>query len=124
MLLVCFFISIKVISTGLLNIHINKGLKGGLKNQAGRGAFARRTRSVAFLHEYRTGDATTTCEGYLNRTFNIHINKGLKGGLREQAGRGAFARRTRSVAFLHEYRTGDATTTCEGYLNRTFNILY
>jgi len=39
------------------------------ENRAGRGAFARRTRSVAFLHEYRTGNATTTCDSYLDRAF-------------------------------------------------------
>ncbi|OTY09383.1 hypothetical protein BK731_05700 [Bacillus thuringiensis serovar muju] len=39
------------------------------ENRAGRGALDRRTRSVVFLHEYRTGNATTTCEGYLNQTF-------------------------------------------------------
>ncbi|OJE51747.1 hypothetical protein BAQ48_10560 [Bacillus luti] len=59
-----------VILTGLFkHPYLSKFKREDLENQAGRGAFARRTRSVAFLHKYRTGIATTTCEDYLDRTF-------------------------------------------------------
>ncbi|PER21656.1 hypothetical protein CN476_22625 [Bacillus cereus] len=59
-----------VILTGLFkHPHQSKFKKEDLENRAGRDAFARRTRSVAFLHEYRTGNATTTCDSYLDRTF-------------------------------------------------------
>ncbi|PGD06850.1 hypothetical protein COM34_18895 [Bacillus wiedmannii] len=54
----------------LVCFHINKSLKEeDQENRADRGAFDRRTRNVAFLHEYRTGNATTTCDSYLDRTF-------------------------------------------------------
>ncbi|MBE7105623.1 hypothetical protein FT637_22135 [Bacillus cereus] len=60
----------KVISAGpFKHPYQYKFKREDRENRAGRGAFARRTRSVAFLHEYRTGNVTTTCEGYLDRTF-------------------------------------------------------